>query len=217
VNERIKPARVLSLLLLALLLALAAGCGDDDGDSGGDQAARTGTTATTGTETEKAETETTGTETAADGGESGDEDGDGGGGSDGGSGSSGGSGARIARADFVRRADRICRTTQQQLARDIKPDSNSPSNVTAYTSAVTKGLRRAADRVEALGTPTSGPSPKEFLAAERAKLDLIDELGDALKGQDAEKLQAVAARASRAANKTRRLGKAQGFKVCGQV
>ena len=210
-------ARTLSLLLVALLLALVAGCGgDDDGDKG-DKEAATSTTATTGTETEKAETETTGTETTAKKDDSGDDDDDGGsGGSSSGSGS-GASSASISRADFVRRGDKICRDTQRQLVRDIKPDGNSSNAVTQYTSAVTKGLRGALKRVEALGKPSSGPSPNAFYSAERAKLAMIDELGEALKGKDAEKLQAVAARASKAADKSRRLGKAQGFKVCGQV
>jgi hypothetical protein len=206
---------LLGTLILTALALVAAGCGGDDDES----SAKTETSKTTAetaartearTATEKADAKTS-TERDAGGSAndaSGDQAGDAGGDS--------GGGGNISRAQFVRRADTICRSTQRRLLREVRPNAKAPADVSTYTTTVTRGFLKAADEIDALPEPSSGPSPAAFLAAERTKMKLIGELGNALKGKDAQELQRVAARAQRAASRSAKLGREQGFKVCGQ-
>ena len=199
----------LATIALALIALIAAGCGDDDEDPAQ-------------TTTSPAQTESTGspTDTKTTAGESDPGQTDDGGGGEG----------TIARAEFIRRADKVCAGARaqivqngQQIGEALRDASKGKTAAAEYFRAAARltGLSaEAADdaiaQLEALPDPDSRKDALDrYLAGTRAQAANLHGQAEALKKRD----QAAVARLNQKATKTSAqlaaASKDFGFQVCG--
>ena len=207
--------RVGALALAMLALALAA-CGDDDDNGGGSQSG-----AADGVETTAGDSETTsGTDAEEGAPDGGGDDGDG----------DGSDSKPPSRAEYIERADRICRKAQldiarrsaeyRDLGRALSRGSIEQQEYFQRAGALTErsgeiALRAVVDLKE-LSPPTSRREAIDaYLRGATTQSEILTAQGRALREGRAEEVTELNGRIAEAGQETRSAARRVGFRICG--
>ena len=119
------------------------------------------------------------------------------------------------RAEWVQRADEICRRTDTAISK-LPPPGNSMAAMVTYAGSVKKELEGQAQRLADLEPPEDDPASTDLDAYVRAQIDLIAQVEAAAQNANPESVEALFRQAAQELGSAGpKLKRDYGFTVCG--
>ncbi|MFN2388575.1 MAG: hypothetical protein ABR575_03060 [Actinomycetota bacterium] len=123
---------------------------------------------------------------------------------------------RLSKADFIARADEICKEADAKT-RDLTRPSTAPE-VDSFVEAAGDITRDAVARIRSLKPPEQDEAAiAEMLSKVEEALEHLPEMSEAAKDQDLDAMQAAGRELTEAAEDAQTIAAEYGFEVCGGV
>jgi hypothetical protein len=126
-----------------------------------------------------------------------------------------GSGARLSKAQYIAKADQICKTANDRTAALVPPTTPDPQALATFLSKSGRIVSDAAGQLKKLNPPAADEHQiNQLIEGIQTSARLFPPLVAAVRAQDTQKIQRLAARLRDASLRGSKIAQTYGFHVC---